>query len=132
MVMVVGYFLGYLFIARVLLPVYYRNNVISIYEFLGIRLGVSSYKTGSLFFLLSRIVGASARLYIVTMVVQVLICDSLGIPFVLTAVLILVLIALYSATGGDYCNYRYASDSSHVICGDYGIPLCWQRGSYRK
>jgi len=100
MLMVVGYFLGYLFIARVLLPVYYRNNVISIYEFLGIRLGVSSYKTGSLFFLLSRIVGASARLYIVTMVVQVLICDSLGIPFVLTAVLILVLIALYSATGG--------------------------------
>ena len=61
---------------------------------------MSSYKTGSLFFLLSRIVGASARLYIVTMVVQVMICDSLGIPFVLTAVLILVLIALYSATGG--------------------------------
>src|SRR6056300_1347532 len=71
MLMVVGYFLGYLFIAGVLLPVYYRNNVISIYEFLGIRLGLESYRTGSLFFLLSRIVGAAARLYIVSMVVQV-------------------------------------------------------------
>ena len=100
MLMVVGYFLGYLFIAGVLLPVYYRNNVISIYEFLGIRLGLESYRTGSLFFLLSRIVGAAARLYIVSMVVQVLICDSLGIPFVVTAVSILLLIAIYSASGG--------------------------------
>lgn len=100
MLMVVGYFLGYLFIAGVLLPVYYRNNVISIYEFLGIRLGLESYRTGSLFFLLSRIVGAAARLYIVSMVVQVLICDSLGIPFVVTAVSILLLIAIYSAAGG--------------------------------
>ncbi|MGB2412894.1 MAG: sodium:solute symporter [Schleiferiaceae bacterium] len=100
MLMVVGYFLGYLFIAGVLLPVYYRNNVISIYEFLGIRLGLESYRTGSLFFLLSRIVGAAARLYIVSMVVQVLICDALGIPFVVTAVAILLLIAIYSASGG--------------------------------
>ena len=100
MLMVVGYFLGYLFIAGVLLPVYYRNNVISIYEFLGIRLGLESYRTGSLFFLLSRIVGAAARLYIVSMVVQVLICDALGVPFVVTAVSILLLIAVYSASGG--------------------------------
>lgn len=100
MLMVVGYFLGYLFIAGVLLPVYYRNNVISIYEFLGIRLGLESYRTGSLFFLLSRIVGAAARLYIVSMVVQVLLCDALGIPFVVTAVSILLLIAIYSASGG--------------------------------
>jgi len=100
MLMVVGYFLGYLFIAGVLLPVYYKNNVISIYEFLGIRLGFHSYRTGSLFFLLSRIVGASARLYIVSMVVQVLVCDALGIPFIVTAVSILLLIAIYSASGG--------------------------------
>jgi len=100
MLMVVGYFLGYLFIAGVLLPVYYKNNVISIYEFLGIRLGLESYRTGSLFFLLSRIVGAAARLYIVSMVVQVLICDALGVPFVVTAVSILLLIAIYSASGG--------------------------------
>lgn len=98
--MVFGFLLGYIVIAFVLLPVYYRYNVISIYSFLGARLGLQSYQTGSLFFLLSRIVGASARLYIVTMVVQLMICDALGIPFVITAITILILIALYSATGG--------------------------------
>lgn len=98
--MVFGFLLGYLVIAFVLLPVYYRYNVISIYSFLGQRLGQQSYQTGSLFFLISRIVGASARLYIVTMVVQLMICDPLGIPFIITAVVLLALIALYSATGG--------------------------------
>ena len=98
--MVFGFLLGYLVIAFVLLPVYYRYNVISIYSFLGQRLGQQSYQTGSLFFLISRVVGASARLYIVTMVVQLMICDPLGIPFVITAVVLLALIALYSATGG--------------------------------
>jgi Na+/proline symporter len=98
--MVFGFLLGYLVIAFVLLPVYYRYNVISIYSFLGQRLGQQSYQTGSLFFLISRVVGASARLYIVTMVVQLMICDPLGIPFIITAVVLLALIALYSATGG--------------------------------
>lgn len=100
LMMVVGFFFGYLIIAYVLLPVYYRYNVISIYSFLGEKLGASSYKTGSAFFLISRIVGASARLYIVTMVVQLMICDSLHIPFPITAVAVLALIALYSAAGG--------------------------------
>ena len=100
LMMVVGFFFGYLLIAFVLLPVYYRYNVISIYSFLGEKLGASSYKTGSAFFLLSRIVGASARLYIVTMVVQLMICDDLHIPFPITAIAVLALIALYSAAGG--------------------------------
>ena len=100
MPMVFGFFLGYIVIATVLLPVYYRYNVISIYSFLGAKLGKESYQVGSLFFLLSRIVGASARLYLVTMVVQILICDALGIPFYLTALILLALIALYSASGG--------------------------------
>ena len=100
MLMVIGYLFGYLFIAKVLLPVYHRNNVVSIYQYLGLRLGVESYKTGSLFFLLSRILGASARLYIVTTVVQLLICDVLGIPFMVTAIAIVGLIAFYSAAGG--------------------------------
>ena len=95
-----AFLFGYLIIAYVLLPVYYRYNVISIYSFLGEKLGASSYKTGSAFFLISRIVGASARLYIVTMVVQLMICDSLHIPFPITAVAVLALIALYSAAGG--------------------------------
>ncbi len=98
--MVFGFLLGYLVIAFVLLPVYYRYNVISIYSFLGQRLGKQSYQTGSLFFLVSRVIGASARLYIVTMVVQLMICDPLGIPFIATAIIVLLLIAVYSATGG--------------------------------
>ena len=100
MPMVGGYLLGYIFIAAVLLPVYYKHNVVSIYSYLGHALGDHAYKTGSLFFLLSRVVGASARLYIVTMVVQLMICDALGIPFAITAIAILALIALYSASGG--------------------------------
>jgi Na+/proline symporter len=100
MPMVLGYLVGYALIAFVLLPVYYRYNVVSIYSFLGEKLGPAAYKTGSLFFLLSRVVGASARLYIVTVVVQLMICDPLGIPFPVTAILILGLIALYSASGG--------------------------------
>lgn len=100
MVMVLGYLVGYIIIAMVLLPVYYRFNVVSIYSFLGDRLGLPAHKTGSLFFLLSRTVGASARLAVVATVVQLMICDPLHIPFWATASIILILIALYSASGG--------------------------------
>jgi Na+/proline symporter len=100
LIMVLGYLLGYLVIAYVLLPVYYKHNVISIYSYLGDKLGNSSYKVGSAFFLLSRIIGASARLYIVTMIVQLMICDALGIPFIATALFVIAFIALYSAAGG--------------------------------
>lgn len=98
--MVLGYLLGYLLIAFVLLPVYYKYNVVSIYSYLGAKLGLEAYRTGSFFFLISRVVGASARLYIVTAVVQLMIFDALGVPFYLTAIAVLVLIALYSAAGG--------------------------------
>ena len=100
MLMVFGYLIGYAIIAFVLLPVYYKHRVISIYSYLGDKLGTESYKTGSAFFLVSRIIGASARLYIVTMIVQLTICDAFHIPFLITAVLVLVLIAVYSASGG--------------------------------
>ena len=80
MLMVLGYLIGYAIIAFVLLPVYYRYKVISIYSYLGHKLGKESYQTGSAFFLLSRIIGASARLYIVTMIVQITICDAFNIP----------------------------------------------------
>ncbi len=100
MLMVLGYLIGYAIIAFVLLPVYYRYKVISIYSYLGHKLGKESYQTGSAFFLLSRIIGASARLYIVTMIVQITICDAFNIPFLVTAVIVLVLIAVYSASGG--------------------------------
>ena len=100
MLMVFGYLIGYAIIAFVLLPVYYKHRVISIYSYLGDKLGTESYKTGSAFFLISRIIGASARLYIVTMIVQLTICDSFNVPFIVTAMIVLVMIAVYSASGG--------------------------------
>ncbi|NDK18328.1 MAG: sodium:solute symporter, partial [Zetaproteobacteria bacterium] len=79
--MVLGYVLGYLVIGIVLLPLYYRLNLTSIYSYLEVRFGKSTYKTGASFFLLSRLVGSSFRLFLVANVLQLLIFDSLNIPF---------------------------------------------------
>ena len=81
MQMVFGYLLGYLVIATVLMPLYYRLNLTSIYSYLKERFGVTSYKTGSLFFILSRIIGASFRLYLVAIVMDKFVTGPLGIPF---------------------------------------------------
>ncbi len=100
MQMVLGYLLGYLVIATVLMPMYYRLNLISIYSFLEQRLGVSSYKTGSAFFLLSRTIGASFRLYLVAIVLQEFVMNPFGVPFWLTVLLTIVLIWVYTFRGG--------------------------------
>jgi SSS family transporter len=97
---ILGYFLGYFVIAFVLLPLYYRLNLTSIYSYLGDRFGKYSYKTGSFFFILSRVVGASARLYIVINVLQLFVFDSLGIPFFATVIVFIALILLYTYQGG--------------------------------
>ena len=99
--MVLGYVVGYYVIAYVLMPVYYRMNVISIYSYLGQRFGKASYKTGSLYFLLSRLIGASFRLYLVAIVLE-LIFKQMGfqIPFVFTVIATVVLIWLYTNKGG--------------------------------
>jgi len=97
---VVGYFLGYFVIAFVLLPLYYRMNLTSIYRFLEDRFGVVSYKTGALFFIISRTLGATARMYLVINVLQLFILDKLGVPFTLTAFIMLLLILLYTFEGG--------------------------------
>lgn len=97
---VIGYFLGYFVIAYVLLPLYYRLNLTSIYNYLQERFGFFSYKTGSLFFILSRTIGATARLYLVINVLQIFILDSMGISFTVTTVIILVMILLYTFEGG--------------------------------
>lgn len=98
--MVFGYLLGYLFIAHVLMPVYYRMNLTSIYTYLEKRLGIEAYKTGSVFFLLSRIIGSSFRLYLVAMVLQKFIMDYYGIPFYATVSITIILIWLYTFKGG--------------------------------
>ena len=97
---VIGYFIGYFVIAFVLLPLYYKMNLTSIYNYLQKRFGNVSYKTGSLFFIISRTVGATARLYLVIFVLQEFILGSLGVPFIVTTLVILLMILLYTFEGG--------------------------------
>jgi Na+/proline symporter len=97
---VLGYLLGYLVIAFVLMPLYYRMNLTSIYTYLENRFGVEAHKVGATFFIVSRAVGATARLYLVINILQLFILDKMGIPFIATAFVILVLILLYTFEGG--------------------------------
>ncbi len=97
---VIGYLFGYLTIAFVLLPLYYRLNLTSIYTYLEQRFGVNAHKAGAAFFILSRTVGATARLYLVINVLQLFILDRLGVPFIVTTLVILVMILLYTFEGG--------------------------------
>ena len=100
MQMVFGYILGYAVIGLVLLPLYYRLNLTSIYTYLEDRFGRYSYKTGASFFLLSRTIGAAFRLFLVANVLQLLLFDEFGIPFWLTVTITILLIWLYTFKGG--------------------------------
>ena len=97
---VLGYTLGYFTIAKVLLPLYYRLNLVSIYSYLEERFGFWSYKTGSFFFILSRALGSSLRMYLVASVLQLILFDSLGIPFWVSVLITVGLIWLYTYRGG--------------------------------
>jgi SSS family transporter len=96
----IGYLIGYVAIAYVLLPIYYKMNLTSIYNYLETRLGFNAYKTGASFFVLSRTLGATARLYLVVKILQVFILDSMGVPFWGTTLVILAMILLYTYEGG--------------------------------
>ena len=97
---VIGYFLGYIVVAFVLLPLYYRLNLTSIYNYLQHRFGMISYKTGALFFIISRTLGATARLYLVINVLQLFILRDLNISFGFATFVILLMILLYTFEGG--------------------------------
>ncbi len=97
---VFGYLFGYLVIAYVLLPIYYRLNLTSIYTYLRDRFGNTSYKTGSVAFLISRTVGAAFRLFLVAKVLQLLIFNQFEIPFFITVIITIALIWLYTFKGG--------------------------------
>ncbi|MBK8517202.1 MAG: sodium:solute symporter [Saprospiraceae bacterium] len=97
---VLGYFIGYFAIAYILLPLYYKMNLTSIYRFLEERFGKTSYKTGALFFIISRTLGATARMYLVVNILQIFILDTMGVPFILTSFIMLLLILLYTFEGG--------------------------------
>ncbi len=97
---VLGYLLGYLVIAFVLLPLYYKLNLTSIYTYLEKRYGITAYKVGASFFILSRTIGATARLYLVINILQLFILDKMGVPFFVTALVVLLMILLYTFEGG--------------------------------
>ncbi|MGA0374431.1 MAG: sodium:solute symporter [Flavobacteriaceae bacterium] len=97
---VLGYWAGYFVVAFVLLPIYYRQNLTSIYEYLQDRFGYHSHKVGAVSFFISRVLGASFRLFLVAIVLQQFIFDTWGVPFEITVVLSVVLIWVYTHKGG--------------------------------
>ncbi|WP_462317450.1 sodium:solute symporter family transporter, partial [Marinilabilia sp.] len=100
MQMATGFFVGYIVIAYLLLPLYYRLNLTSIYSYLDGRLGSGAYKSGALLFIASKIVGASARLYLMAVVLQISLFDGLGVSFSATVMVLMGLIWLYTFRGG--------------------------------
>ena len=98
--MVIGFFIGYFVVAYVLLPLYYKYNLTSIYRYLEYRLGFSAYKWGAGYFILSRTLGATVRLYLVINVLQLFVFDPLGVPFWLATLLIIGMIIAYTLQGG--------------------------------
>lgn len=117
-----GYLIGYLVIAYVLLPLYYRLNLTSIYNYLHNRLGFTSYKTGASFFILSRTLGATARLYLVVNILQEAILNSFHIPFWATTLIILVMILLYTYEGG--VKTIVWTDTLQTTCMLLGLIIC--------
>ena len=97
---VLGHVLGYAIVAFVLLPLYYRLGVTSIYRYLDTRFGSHSHRTGAGFFIVSRTLGATARLYLVVRVLQDMVLDRLGVPFWLSAAVVILMIVLYTYEGG--------------------------------
>lgn len=123
---VLGYLVGYAVIALVLLPLYYRLQLTSIYAYLEQRFGKNSYRTGAFFFLLSRTIGASFRMFLVVIVLQAFVFDALGVPFIFTVAGFIALILLYTYEGGIKnhhmdrytANYLYAF-RSYYLCNTY-------------
>lgn len=109
-----GFFFGYLIIAHVLLPLYYRLNLTSIYTYLGQRIGRYSYKTGASFFLISKMLGAAARLYLVCIILQHYVFDAYNIPFAVTAIGTIALIWLYTHKSG--IRTIVWTDSLQTLC----------------
>ncbi len=97
---VIGYLFGYMIVAFVLLPIYYKYNLTSIYEYLGDRFGRNSHMTGAFFFFISRVLGAAFRLFLVAIVLQEFVFNSWGVPFEMTVILSILLIWIYTFRGG--------------------------------
>ena len=112
--MCLGFIVGYLVIAFLLLPLYYRLNVTTIYTYLGQRLGQRSYLTGASFFLLSKMTGAAVRFYVVCIILQQFVFTPAGIPFVVNVAVMVMLIWLYTRRGG--IGTLVFTDSFQTLC----------------
>ena len=112
--MCLGFIVGYLVIAFVLLPLYYKLNLTSIYTYLGQRLGERSYLTGASFFLLSKMTGAAVRFYVVCIILQQFVFAKAGIPFTVTVIIMVLLIWLYTRRGG--IGTLVFTDSFQTLC----------------
>ena len=110
----IGFILGYLAVAFVLLPVYYRLNLTSIYTYLGQRLGTEAYKTGAWFFLVSKMMGAAIKFYVVCIILQQFVLSAWGVPFWLTVTVMVLLIWLYTRHGG--VRTLVFTDTFQTIC----------------
>lgn len=118
----IGYLIGYIIIAYILLPLYYRLKLTSIYGYLQQRMGQLSYKSGAWIFIVSRLVGATARLYLVVNILQVTILDNLGVPFIVTTLIILLMIILYTYEGG--VKTIVWTDTLQTSCMLLGLIIC--------
>ena len=98
--MCIGFIFGYFIVAFFLLPIYYKHNLTTIYSYLKDRMGNHSYKTGASFFIISKIIGAAVRFYVVCIILQKFVLDNLGIPFILTVPVMVMLIWFYTRKGG--------------------------------
>lgn len=126
--MVIGYLLGYLVVGGVLLPLYYRLNLTSIYTYLEGRFGFWTYKTGAFYFILSRTIGAAFRLFLVANVLQLAMFDAWGVPYALTVAVTILLIWVYTFKGGIKTIVWTDSLQTFFMLTAVGITV-WQIGS---
>jgi Na+/proline symporter len=118
----IGYVIGYVAVVYLLLPLYYRLKLTSIYHYLDVRLGRRAYQSGAGFFILSRLLGATARTYLVVNILQDLILDSLGVPFWLTTFVVLAMILMYTYQGG--VKTIVWTDTLQTTCMLIGLFAC--------
>lgn len=120
--MVLGFIVGYFLIAFVLVPMFYKRNLVSIYGYLEERFGVSTYKSGAVFFFISKMLGASVRFLVVCVVLQTLVCDPWGIPFYINVIATIALIWLYTMQGG--VKTLIWTDTLKSVCLITSVVLC--------
>ncbi len=120
--MVLGFIAGQLIIAYLLVPLFYKMNLVSIYEYLENRFGMSSYRTGAWFFFISKMLGAAVRLFLVCLTLQLLVFEPFGLPFLLNVAITVALVWLYTFQGG--VKSLIWTDSLKTFCLVVSVVLC--------